>query len=158
MSTPPREDASSRVLRDTPARAARRLLFETAPEDILQNLFLDQDRIQTLPPTSPPGVMADVEDDIGEAPPPPPPAAKDPLDFNTLTVTSHLVAWANDPKNSKSVKTRDREEIIFLQSMQKYETHFSEEDRRSYRRRLHLYFIVSDLNWNAALNDQKELL
>ena len=68
--------------------------------------------------------MAGVEDDIGAAPPPPPPAAKDPLDFNTLTVTGHLVAWANDPKNSKTVKTRDREEIIFLQCMQKYEAQF----------------------------------
>ena len=79
-------------MRDTPARAARRLLFETAPEDILQNLFLDQDQVQTPPPTSPPGVMAGVEDDIGAAPPPP--AAKDPLDFNTLKV---LVIWWHGP-------------------------------------------------------------
>ena len=48
---------------------------------------------------------------VGAAAPPPPPAPKDPLDFNTFMVTARLVAWANDPKNSKTVKTRDGEKL-----------------------------------------------
>ena len=144
MSTPPLAlSPPGPSLRDTPARQLRlnqqRLLFEKARENL--EFLLEQ----TPPRSSPVRRMSQGEGPGGNNHPPPPPAQKDPLEFNTLTVTSRLVTWANDPRNAKTVKTRDREEIEFLQRMQKYETAFSEEDRRAYRRRLHLYFIVSDI-------------
>ena len=82
---------------------------------------------------------------------------KDPLDFDAVKLAARLVEWSLDPKHNKKVKQRDREEIDFLQSMVKYEAHFSEEDKKKLRKRLRLFFVVSDCNWNAALNDQKEV-
>lgn len=82
---------------------------------------------------------------------------KDPLDFDATKLAARLVEWSLDPKHNKNVKQRDREEIDFLQSMVKYEEHFSEEDKKKLHKRLRLFFIVSDCNWNAALNDQKEV-
>ena len=44
--------------------------------------------------------------------------------------------------------------------MVKYENHFSEADEKKLRKCLRLLnynLVVSDLNWNAALNDQKEV-
>ena len=111
MSTPPRRPIRE-GLRDTPARrehTAHQLLFETASEDLLQQLNLGE---ITPPPTSP-QVMAEEEGDIGReeeaaaAAAPAQPIKKDPLDFNTSIVAEKLVTWAADPRNSKTVKTRD---------------------------------------------------
>ena len=78
---------------------------------------------------------------------------KDPLDFDAARLAQKLVDWTLDPKQARNVKQRDREEIDFLQSMVKYEAHFNEEDKKKLRKRLRLFYLVSDLNWNAALND-----
>lgn len=105
--------------------------------------------------------MSDAEDGVGAAAAPVAPAAeakKDPLDFNSAVMVEKLTAWAIEPCNSKTVKTRDREEIEFLARLQKYEDNFEAEDRKAYSRGLRHYFIVSDLNWNAALNNKKETL
>ena len=82
---------------------------------------------------------------------------KDPLDFDAVKLAQKLVDWVLDPKQARHVKQRDREEIDFLQSMVKYEEHFNEEDKKKLRKRLRLFYLVSDLNWNDALNDPKEV-
>ena len=84
-------------------------------------------------------------------------AHKDPLDFDAARLAQKLVDWTLDPKQARHVKQRDREEIDFLQSMVKYEAHFNEDDKKKLHKRLRLFYLVSDLNWNAALNDQKEV-
>ena len=41
--------------------------------------------------------------------------------------------------------------------MVKYEAHFQEEDKNKLHKRLRFFYVVSDLNSNAALNDQREV-
>ena len=58
--------------------------------------------------------------------------------------------------NSKQVKQRDKEETEFLHRMQKYEQHFNPEDKKAYQKRLYFFYLVSDFNWNSAINDLRE--
>ena len=60
-------------------------------------------------------------------------------------------------KNQNAVKTRDHEEIDLLNRLTKYEQHFSEEDKKAFRKRLRFFYFASDLNWNAAINDLREV-
>lgn len=54
---------------------------------------------------------------------------KDPLDFDATRLAARLAEWSLDPKHNKNVKQMDREEIDFLNSMVKYEQHFSEDEK-----------------------------
>lgn len=41
--------------------------------------------------------------------------------------------------------------------MQKYEQRFNNEYKKAYRKLLCFFYLVSDLNWNAAINDLPEV-
>ena len=84
-------------------------------------------------------------------------AKPDPLDFDATKLASHIREWSLDSKNQKTVKTRDREEIDLLHRLTKYEQHFNDEDKKAFRKRLRFFYLVSDLNWNAAINDLREV-
>ena len=81
----------------------------------------------------------------------------DPLDFDPTKLAAHILQWSLDPKHSRHVKQRDRDEVEFLNSMVKHERHFSPEDKKGLRKSLRFFYLVSDLNWNAAINDHREV-
>lgn len=81
----------------------------------------------------------------------------DPLEFDEVRLANYLLEWSCDSRNSKKVKTRDREEIDFLHRLLNYRNHFSDEDRKIYKKRLRLFYVVADINWNAAVIDRKEV-
>ena len=159
---------SDRVLRQTPQRAAAMDLFHTASEsqlDHLQTLFPHSSELGYVTEESDsPLCMPLAEDRIEreeeqqqqeeeEANT----DGNDPLDLDPTRLAAHILQWSLDPKHSKHVKQRDRDEVEFLNSMVKYERHFSPEDKKGLRKRLRFFYLVSDLNWNAAINDQREV-
>jgi hypothetical protein len=85
------------------------------------------------------------------------PGTTNPLEFDEVRLANFLLEWSCDSRNSKKVKTRDREEIDFLHRLLKYRNQFSEEDRKVYKKRLRLFYVVADINWNAAVIDRKEV-
>lgn len=80
----------------------------------------------------------------------------DPLHFDEVKLATHLLEWSLDSRNIKKVKTRDREEIDFLHKLLKYRHHFSDEDRKTYKKRLRLFYVVADINWNPAIIDRND--
>lgn len=83
--------------------------------------------------------------------------APEQLDFESSRVSRWLHDKIHEPRNIAKVKTRDFEEIEFLCRIQPYISQFSAKDRAYFKKRLRFYYVVVDVSWGAALNDQKEV-